>query len=236
MRLRTPVALALAALALAAPGAAAQDATPVVGGGSFNAAPILEPGRYRDTVLPEEFLYYGVRVEAGQRLHVTANSEMTGDDFSSLGISFVTVGVHSPDRSKLLDVSGDSTFGGSEGEGADLTTDVAAGVAEETESGADKWQGPGVYYVSAFAAYSGGSDEPPKAEIPFEFELQVEGVAQTEPAATPTPTPTASATREPASSPEADEDGPAPAVAAGAGVGGLLLGVIGGIVLRQRRR
>ena len=31
----------------------AQEPTPVVGGGSFNAAPVLEPGRYRDTVLPD---------------------------------------------------------------------------------------------------------------------------------------------------------------------------------------
>ena len=36
--------------------------TPVVGAGSFTTAPILEPGSYRDTVLPEEYLYYGVRV------------------------------------------------------------------------------------------------------------------------------------------------------------------------------
>ena len=29
-----------------------------MGGGSFNAAPLLEPGRYRDTLLPGEYLYY----------------------------------------------------------------------------------------------------------------------------------------------------------------------------------
>ena len=27
-------------------------------------------------MLPEEYLYYGVRLEAGQRLHVTANAEL----------------------------------------------------------------------------------------------------------------------------------------------------------------
>ena len=51
-------------------------ATPVVGGGSFNVAPILEPGPYRDTILPEEYLYYGFRLAAGQRLRVTLPPEI----------------------------------------------------------------------------------------------------------------------------------------------------------------
>ena len=62
-------------LLLGAAPAAAQDPgarTPAIGGGSFNAAPLLEPGLYRDTILPDEFLYYGVALQVGQRLHVRA--------------------------------------------------------------------------------------------------------------------------------------------------------------------
>ena len=60
MRLATLTVLAV--LAMAAP-AGAQ--APVVGGGSFNAAPILEPGAYRDTILPHEYLYYGFSSSPG---------------------------------------------------------------------------------------------------------------------------------------------------------------------------
>ena len=74
MRRRATLAAAVVAALLAAAPAAAQDAAPVVGAGSFTDAPIIEPGTYRDTVLPEEYLYYGVRVGAGQRLRVTLNA------------------------------------------------------------------------------------------------------------------------------------------------------------------
>ena len=72
-------------------GARSLNATPVVGGGSFNAAPILEPGRYRDTILPAEYLYYGVRV----RRRASAPGMSTVDDralatpiWGDLGVQF----------------------------------------------------------------------------------------------------------------------------------------------------
>ena len=59
---RAPPRPRCALLALAAAGARASPARePVVGGGSFNAAPLLEPGTYRDTVLNGEYLYYAIR-------------------------------------------------------------------------------------------------------------------------------------------------------------------------------
>ena len=68
--MRTLVCALVAALVLATP-ARAQDAVPAVGGGSFNAAPQLEPGvTYRDSLLLGEYLYYALPVEIGQRLHV----------------------------------------------------------------------------------------------------------------------------------------------------------------------
>ena len=54
--MRAAVLTVAAVLALATPAWAQDDYQPVVGGGSFNAAPILEPGRYRDTLLPSEYL------------------------------------------------------------------------------------------------------------------------------------------------------------------------------------
>ncbi len=61
---RAVLAVLVAMLLTAAP-ASAQTYAPVVGAGSFTTAPILKPGAYRDTILPEEYLYYGVRSRPG---------------------------------------------------------------------------------------------------------------------------------------------------------------------------
>ena len=98
-QVRAAVLAVTALLALPAPAWAQDDREPVVGGGSFNAAPILESGRFRDTLLPTEYLYYAFRLEPGQRLHVTANAEMPIDDFQRLGMSDITANFHSPTRS-----------------------------------------------------------------------------------------------------------------------------------------
>ena len=44
----------------------AQEGTPIVGGGSFNTAPLLEPGRYADTVAAGETVYWKVELAKGQ--------------------------------------------------------------------------------------------------------------------------------------------------------------------------
>ncbi|MFP5253188.1 MAG: vWA domain-containing protein [Actinomycetes bacterium] len=46
---------------------------PTTGGSSFQDAPLLEPGRYRDTLVPGEVLTYQVEVEWGQQLAVLVN-------------------------------------------------------------------------------------------------------------------------------------------------------------------
>jgi hypothetical protein len=230
------VRLALAlVLALAFPGVAfAQDDDykPVVGSGSFNAAPILEPDRYRDTVLPEEYLYYAIRVRPGQSLHVTANSELDTDAWSALNVAFVKVNVAAPDRDEIdSDIDGDQSFTSADDDGADFTTEPATTVAGEDETEVS-WTGPGVYFVSFYPAYVGSGD-PPKAEIPFHFEIALEGTAQAEPKATPvaTATPKATATPAPASD---GGGGTSPGVAAGFGVGGLLVGAFAGLALTRR--
>ena len=98
---------------LAAAPAAAQDAAPVVGAGSFTSAPIIEPGTYRDTVLPEEYLYYGVRVAAGQRLRVRLQAGLTSRELADLGLAFVQVNLHGPDRARLFGISGRASTAGS---------------------------------------------------------------------------------------------------------------------------
>jgi hypothetical protein len=229
------VRLALAVgLALLAPApAVAQDYEPVVGGGSFNAAPILEPGRYRDTLLPTEYLYYAFRLEPGQRLHVTANGDMPIEDFQRLGLSDITANLHSPTRSRYLSTPDFDVRGNFRVEGdppLDITGPTVT--AEEDTAVHGPWYGPGVAYLAFYAIYSGPSDVPPKAEVPFHFEVEVQGTAQSTPTPSPSPTPTPTATPAPVVD---DQDGVEPAVAAAFGVGGLLIGVVGGIVLRRRR-
>ena len=227
MRLVALTAAALLALAARAP---AQDYQPVVGGGSFNAAPILEPGRYRDTLLPTEYLYYAFRVAPGQRLRVTANADMPIDDFQRLGVSGITANIHSPTRSLYtsnpdFDVRG--TFRVEGEPPLDLRGPYASAEPDDANSG--PWYGPGVYYLAFYAIHT-GADDPPRAEIPFHFEVTVEGDAQ--PAATPSPSPSPTPTAAPA--PDSGDDTPAPAIVAG--VGGLLAGAAGSVVLRRRRR
>ena len=221
------------ALVLAAPAAAQNDYTPVVGSGSFNAAPILQPGRYRDTALPEEYLYYAVEVKPGQSIHVTANSELDTDAWSDLNVAFVKVNVAAPDRKEIdSDIDGDQSFTSAEDSPADFTTQPATTVADE-DATEIAWTGPGVYYISFYPAFVGSGD-PPKAEIPFHFELTLEGQAQPEPSATPvaTATPKPKATTTP--SPEEEGGGTRPAVAAGFGLAGLAVGAAVGFALRRR--
>ena len=229
------LALALAfTLALAAPAVAQDSYTPIVGSGSFNAAPILQPGRYRDTVLPEEYLYYAVELKPGQALHVTANSELDTDAWSDLNVAFVKVNVAAPDRFELSSaIDGAQSFTSADDDPADFTTQPATTVAEEKDNEIG-WTGPGVYFISFYPAYVGSGD-PPKAEIPFHFEIALEGEAKTEPSATPisTPTPKATATPTPAPDPGG---GTSPAVAAGFGVAGLAVGAAVGFALRRRPR
>jgi Ca-activated chloride channel homolog len=224
------VLLALAFL-LALPGAAfaQDDYTPIVGAGSFNAAPMLEPGRYRDTVLPEEYLYYAIRVQPGQSLHVTANSELDEDAWSALNVAFVKVNVAAPDRKEIdSDIDGDQSFTSADDDPADFTTSPATTVADE-DSSEVAWTGPGVYFISFYPAFVGSGDLP-KAEIPFHFEVALEGEAQAEPSATPV----ATATPSPTATPSDSGGGTSPALAAGFGVGGLLVGVAVGFGLRAK--
>jgi hypothetical protein len=225
-------ALALT-LALAAPAAAQTTDTPVVGGGSFNAAPILQPGSYSDTVLPAEYIYYAVRVGAGQRLRLSGRTDLTRTDLLHLGVAAVYLTIHSPTR---IDVSA-FTDGDAEADiglraGRSFTGPTVQPSGDEDTDG--PWTGPGVYFLSVQAVYRGAQLDPPKAEIPFHFTVALEGAVQPTPTPTPvrtaTPRPTPTATAAPAKS-----GGGGTGLAAGVGIGGLLIGLVVGVALRRNR-
>lgn len=208
------VLLALLVLAPAAP------AAPVIGSGSLNDAPVIGPGEYSDTILPGEHLFYGVRVEEGQRIAVQARSELTGERFREL-VALLRFKAFGPLREPVgFDAEADVTeAGGAAG--------FEAGPAQAESS--SPYLGPGTWYLGVHAFW-GGANAPPKAEIPFTFVLEVAGAAGT----TRTPTPTAAATPAPVRpGVDAAVD---PAAVGAVGMSGLLLGLLGGALAGRRRR
>jgi hypothetical protein len=227
--------LAIAAL-LPAPARAQQVYTPVVGAGSFNSAPILPPGSYSDTVEPAEYLYYAIRVGAGQRLRLSGATGLSSADLIHLGVAQVYLTIHSPTRRDV------SRFSNGDAE-ADIAAPGGATFAGPTaQASGDRdtdgpWTGPGVYFLSVQALYRGSQLDPPKTEIPFHFTVSLEGAVQPTPTPTPVRTAAPTATPRPTATPSGSGDGGGhAAAAAGAGVAGLLLGVIAGITMRRRRR
>ena len=239
--MRRPIAsLAVGfALALAGP-AQAQQGTPVVGGGSFNTAPVLGPGTFRDTILPAEYLYYGFKLEAGQQLHIKAEPDIAQSDIAAMGVLYVSLNIHTPtrvadilsqqpgDKKQALQTGGDDPH-------LAISSDVARPDQDNAASG--NWRGAGIYYLAVHTSYTGRRSPPPRSEIPFTFTATIDGQAKPSTTETPTPTPSAARTATPsARARDIDEDGPSAALAAGFGVGGILIGVVAGIARRQRRR
>jgi hypothetical protein len=230
-------ALALAAaFLLAAPAAAgAQASAPreaVVGGGSFADAPLLGSGRYRDTILPGERLFYGVRLEPGQRLRVRAKLDVTPGEVDTDTAAGFSIGLQTPLREVITqtddDIAGNSTVGDVEAEFNVVYPPAVAPSA--TGDGIGNYSGPGIWYPSLYV--SSTLRRPAKVEFPVEFEFEVIGDPQ--PDASPEPTP-AKAT--PTPEPEGDdEDGGGTSAGAVAGIGllGLLVGLIGGGLAARR--
>jgi Ca-activated chloride channel homolog len=227
-----------AALVLAAPAAAAAQ-TPaqgeaVVGGGSFADAPLLEPGTYRDTILPGERLYYGVRLEPGQRLRVRAKLDVQPGEVDIDTAAGFAIGLQTPLREVITetdeDITGNSTVGDVEDEFNVVFPPAVA--LSATRDGIGSFRGPGVWYPSLFL--SSTERRPAKVEFPVEFELEVIGDPQ--PDASPEPTP---AEPTPTATPEGDDDdeggGTSAAAVAGIGLLGLLVGLVGGGIAGRRR-
>src|SRR6185436_11654111 len=217
-RMRRALALA-AMLLLAAPAAAGAQSSgprePVVGGGSFANAPLLEPGRYRDTILPDERLYYGVRLEAGQRLRVRAKLDVKPGEVDTETAAGFAIGLQTPLREVITDtdedITGNSTVGNVDD---DFNVIFPPAVAlSATRDNIGEYRGPGVWYPSLYLPSV--LKKPAKVEFPVEFELEVIGEPQQD--ADPDPTPSKAAT--PAPEKQAEDDGGGTSAGAVAGIG-----------------
>jgi len=232
------------ALTLAAPARAQDRGEPVVGGGSFGSAPLLKAGRFHDTILPGEYLYYGFRLAAGQKLRVTlTHPDIDNRSVQELGVIGLSGRIHNPTRTvdSLPTEDGDKI---DLGFGLDETEPLVVSspdVVADPDGGTERlFKNAGTYFLALHTLYS-GHNTPPRAEIPFTFAAEITGTAQ--PNVTPAATPTATGTPKPAatarplagSAGEADS-GPPVALAAVGGVAGILIGVIAGIARRARRR
>jgi Ca-activated chloride channel family protein len=223
-------------LALAAAGAAlwisapASAAVPVAGGGSFHDAPVLKPGSYRDTLLPQETLYYAVDLQAGQAIDVDAVIEH--DDPNRLGHSY-GVNVLDPMRASV-DTQGQPQTG-DDATSIHVTAERALTPPLELDDSSwyRQYRGPGRYYFTIVdvGAFRGGV-----VESDVRFDLKVLGDPSDLPQATATPTPTPTAT--PRAKEDDGDDGGSFATALLAGGGGLVAGALIGFaaVLATRRR
>jgi Ca-activated chloride channel family protein len=232
--MRRALAVAAALLLVLPAAAAAQTSAQVeavVGGGSFANAPLLEPGSYRDTILPGERLYYAVRLRAGQQLRVRARRDGEPGGIDREIADGFSIGMQTPLREVITDTDEDRTGNSTVGDVEDRFDVVYPKVLapSATSDGIGAYMAPGVWYPSLYLI----ADErrPAKVELPVEFELQVIGDPQ--PDVSPEPTP---AKVTPTATPEAEdeEDGTSAAAVAGIGLLGLLVGLVGGGLAARR--
>ena len=239
--------------ALALPGVATAQGTGagIVGGGSFNTAPVLKPGRYTDTVAAGETVYWRVRLAKGQILEATATvdtseieTDVTSADYQQ-GLANLSyrVRIYTPIREELADEGGEQFQQGT----IELEGDDEAGVKRGTarssrvlgfeqilgaEFDANKYPAPGEWFISVTAADDDISPAEVPAELPAELEIAVQGEAQ--------PSSADFAAKLPG--PEAEKPAPEEAAPVGDVVGttqgstppagaGLTIGLVGGLAL-----
>ena len=164
-------------LALAAP-AAAQS--PISGGGSFNDAPVLAPGKYKDTLRGGEQLFYAVSLKPGQQL--TAGATVSGQTDSSY---FMRMSIYSPLREKDVFKGTQTDSYASSDKSVSLRVEGQR-VGENGGGNSDTvYSEPGTFYVSVAADDQGRNLEADQFDTLID--LQVTGNV------IPTPTPTATA-------------------------------------------
>jgi hypothetical protein len=195
---RALLVLALTALALPAPALAQGGAAkPVVGGGSFNTAPLLAPGTYSDTVAAGETAYWKVRLAKGQVLRVKATVDTSqiqtdpladGYDRGLANLNYF-LDIFTPLREQLSEESGGSfadasaRLEGSRDAGAKTGTATSPRVLGfeqilASDYNEDKFPAPGEWYVSLNAADTGTFPADVPAELPIELDVEVIGQAQ----------------------------------------------------------
>jgi len=233
------VALAFLSALVVAPAAAAQKPEVVVGTGSYNDAPVLEPGTYSDTIRGAETNVYAVELEPGQQVSALVKVDSRG--FEGIGGIVMLKGqVDSPSRTPTLDRFGGVSFA-SRTVGLRLRGPRAQDPLEAL--GGDTFAASGLWYVRV--TIDDPNEEVGPVEFPLELELDVTGTptGEGEPPVEPEPEP---------EEPEAEEEEPEeePATDAGdddagdsevgtlalIGVGGGILGGLAGVTLTTVRR
>ncbi len=96
---------------------ASGQGVPATGGGSFSDALTLEPGTYRDTILPAEQVFYRVKLDFGQRAALTVDAPAPGEKLELGRMSYTgfALDVFGPDRAELSRTGGEPANSGSLG-------------------------------------------------------------------------------------------------------------------------
>lgn len=166
--------------------ATAGAAVPVTGGGqvrrmtagySFNNAPVLAPGRYRDTIVAGQTRYVRIHLEWGQRFSYLFQSDSV-PALGDVGLSAWTT-LFNPMRGVLQPTSTTSTFvggfGGTDAEPVTGTTDVQVRFANRDASVSDPaepYSIDGDYFLALTLGY-GDSTRP--ASVPYTLVVSVSG-------------------------------------------------------------
>ena len=190
-------ALAGGLLALPATAAAQGGGKPVVGGGSFNNAPLLAPGAYTDTVAAGETVYWKVHLQKGQLIRVKATVDTSQVETDPTAADWMPglyhldyrLDIFSPLRERLSGESGGGYDTATEGLEGDPEAGEKAGTAtgpralgyEQLLAGdydKDVFPAPGEWYVSLSAADTDFAPAEIPLELPVDLDVQVLGVAQ----------------------------------------------------------
>lgn len=167
---------------------------PIVGGGSFNDAPRIEPGTYSDTVVAKETNFYRVRLEKGQRLEVDATVDASQIENSSIepgydeGLAFqdYLLDIWTPIREPLrdefneagLELEGDEDVGVYTGT-ANTRRTLGFDQVLASDYSVGKFEGPGDYYVEIAAQPDDSFDGPRRQlELPISFTIRVTGTVE----------------------------------------------------------
>ena len=239
---------AIVAMAEKLPAPASGPARPVEAGTSFNDAPVLSPGTYRDSITTGETRYFRVPLGWGQRLAYRVSIPTQGLPIQTAALYAVLA---SPLRAKAEQVTDSGTY---ELLGGKTDQEVSGSSAvpvrylnrESSLSAADEYSVDGTYYLVLDLSYRLGKDEP--VSFPFTLTVATSGgepgpayLTDPEPGgggtASPTAPPTVAAS--PAStggSGSAGSGGPAPWVLAAAGTGAVLVAGAFALPWWRRRR
>jgi hypothetical protein len=187
-----------AGLAAAGP-VAAQPAERVAGGGSFNDAPVLDTGRFKDTIRLRETLYYAIELQIGEGYRVRAR--VVGDRG---GPSDTSVSVEMETYDFLREPGLGATTGDLQDFDGRETTRLSA-ISPEVDPDEERYAQPGAYFFSVrMFSLTGEEQESPikRFEYPMEITIRRTGA----PAPTPTPTEEESPPASPRDAAAADDE------------------------------